>query len=239
VAITCFASPFMYNQINKKKAFADDHTIIIGGSSVGVLLSRRLKMLGKASLIVENDKTRFEEIKRNGLDIVLGDGMDQEVYKKLKLRSNNYVVVLTGSDQRDMQICEMLRKELHHERIISKPGDSNIEAQMLRLGVNILDARRVLASTIENLILRPSSYRSLIDTFENFSVEDITVLSSEVEGKRVMDIPLHKDAMIMLLTRGNEKYIPHGDSYLKIGDVITLFGTGTAIDEIRKIISQN
>ena len=31
-----------------------------------------------------------------------------------------------------------------------------------QLGVNILDARRVLASTIENLILRPGTYHSLI-----------------------------------------------------------------------------
>jgi len=105
--------------------------------------------------------------------------------------------------------------------------------------VYILDARRVLASTIENLILRPSTYRSLIQTFENFSVEDITVLNMEIEGKRVMDIPLHKDAMIMLLTRGNDKFVPHGDTYLKAGDVITLFGTASAIEDIRNIISRN
>jgi Trk K+ transport system NAD-binding subunit len=70
-------------------------------------------------------------------------------------------------------------------------------------------------------------------------VEDVTVISSKVEGKRVMDIPLPKDAMIMLLIRGNEKYVPHGNTYLKLGDVITIFGTGTAIEEIRNIISRN
>jgi Trk K+ transport system NAD-binding subunit len=45
--------------------------------------------------------------------------------------------------------------------------------------------------------------------------------------------------MIMLLTRGNEKHVPHGNTYLKKGDVITIFGTGTAIEEIREVISQN
>jgi len=239
VAITCFTSPFLYNQVNRKKAFSDDNTIIIGGSSVGVLLSRRLKILGKSSLIIEIDPVRFNDIKSNGLDILAGDGLDPEIYKKVNLKPHNYVVVLTGSEEKDMKICEMLRKEIHHERIISIPGNSNMEDQMQRLGVYILDARRVLASTIENLILRPSTYRSLIETFENFSVEDIIVISSKVEGKRVMDIPLHKDAMIMLLTSGNEKFVPHGNTYLKAGDVITLFGTASAIEEIRKIISHN
>jgi Kef-type K+ transport system membrane component KefB len=239
VAITCFASPFLYNQVNRKKTFSEDQTIIIGGSSVGVLLARRLKLLGKSSLIVEVNPERFREIKSNGLEIILGDGSDIAIYQKINLKSNCYVVVLTNSEQKDLEICELLRKEFNHERIISVPGNSRIENQMLGLGVQILDARRVLASTIENMILSPSTYRSLIESFENYSVEDITVLNSEVEGKRVMDMPLHKDSMIMLVTRGNEKYVPHGETYLRAGDVITVFGTGSAIEEIRSIISRN
>jgi Kef-type K+ transport system membrane component KefB/Trk K+ transport system NAD-binding subunit len=239
VVITCFASPMLYNNVNRKKEFSDDHTIIIGGSSVGVLLSRRLKMLGKSSLIIEIDPVRYAEIKANGLDIIHGDGKDPEIYKKVNLKSNCYVVVLTANIQQDLQICEMLRKDLQHERIISIPGNSRIEDQMLQLGVHILDARRVLASTIENLILRPGAYQSLIETFEDFTVEDIVVLSDDVIGKRIMDIPFHKDGMIMLLTRGNEKYVPHGSTYLKMGDVFTIFGTGSAIEEIRNLISQN
>jgi Kef-type K+ transport system membrane component KefB len=239
VAITCFASPFLYNQVNRKKSFSEDQTIIVGGSSVGVLLARRLKLLGKSPLIIEVNKERFEEIKKNGLEIILGDGLDKATYEKIDLKSNCYVVVLTNSEQRDLEICELLRKEFYHERIISVPGNSKIEHNMHSLGVQLLDARRVLASTIENMILRPGTYRTLIETFESFSVEDITVLNSEVEGKRVMDIPLHKDSMIMLVTRGNEKYVPHGETYLKGGDVITVFGTGSAIEEIRDIISRN
>jgi Kef-type K+ transport system membrane component KefB len=236
VAITAFASPVLYNSVNKKQEFADDHTIIIGGSSVGVLLSRRLKMLGKSSVIIEIDPVRYAEIKANGLQIIQGDGMDRSIYSKVDLKSHCYVVVLTANQQRDLEICEMLRKEHHHERIISIPGNSRIEEQMLRLGVEILDARRLLASTIENLILRPGTYHSLVETFENFSVEDITVVGNNIVGRKVMDIPIHKDAMIMLITRGNDKFVPHGGTYLKAGDVMTIFGTGSAIDEIRKII---
>ena len=239
VIITCFASPTLYNHFNKMKAFSDDHTIIIGGSSVGVLLSRRLKMLGKSSLIVEVNPKRYEEIRSNGMDVIMGDGMDPKIYNEANLKSNCYVVVMTADEKRDLEICEMLRKDLNHERIISIPGNTAIESKMHHLGVQILDARRVLASTIENPILRPGTYQSLIETFEDFSVEDITILNTSIEGKKIMDLPLHKDAMIMLLTRGNEKYVPHGNTYLKMGDVITIFGTGTGIEEIRNIISQN
>lgn len=239
VAVTCFASPLLYNQINRKQEFADDHTVIIGGSSVGVLLSRRLKLLGKPSVIVERNKERYEEIKSNGLDIIHGDGMDPDIYSRVGLKSHCYVVVMTADQQQDLEISELLRKEMHHERIISIPGNSGIEAKMRQLGVQILDARRILATTIENLILRPGAYQSLIESFEDFSVEDLTVLGDFAIGKKVMDVPLPKDAMIMLITRHSEKFVPHGNTYLKAGDVLTIFGTGSAIDEIRKTISQN
>lgn len=239
VAITCFASPLMYGLINKKKAYPEDQTIIIGGSSVAVLVARRLKMLGRSSLIIEVNPQRFEEIHSNGLVIILGDGLEKATYKKIGLKSDSNVVVMTGSGQTDLAVCELLRKEFNHEKIISVPGNSRIEKKMLGLGVQILDARRVIASTIENFILSPSVYRSLVETFENFLVEDIIILNSDVEGKRVMDIPMHKESMIILVTRGNEKYVPHGETYLRAGDVITVFGTGSAIKEIRNIISRN
>jgi Kef-type K+ transport system membrane component KefB/Trk K+ transport system NAD-binding subunit len=236
VVITCFASPFMYNQINRKKAFADDQTIIVGGSSIGVLLARRLKPLGKPSLIIENNKSRYNEIKSKGLDVFFGDGTLAETFRKVNLQGGSNVVVLTGDNGTNLKICELIRKEFQHERIISIPANTRMEAQMKSLGVEILDARRILASAIENLILRPGTYQSLIQTYEHYSVEDITVLNAEVEGKKVMELPIHKDGMLMLLTRGSDKSVPHGDTYLKSGDILTVFGTGTAIRQIREIL---
>jgi Kef-type K+ transport system membrane component KefB len=239
VAITAFGSPFLYNHVNKKKSFSEEQTIIVGGSSVGVLLARRLKILGRSSVIIEINPERYLEIRKNGVEIFPGDGLEKATYEKINLKPNCFVVVLTGNEQKDLDICELLRKEFLHERIISIPGNSRIEKQMLNLGVQILDARRVVASTIENLILSPGTYRSLVETFESFSVQDIKVPVNEIEGKRIMDIPFHKDSMIILVTRGNKKYVPHGETYLKAGDVITVFGTGSAIEEIRKVISRS
>jgi CPA2 family monovalent cation:H+ antiporter-2/trk system potassium uptake protein TrkA len=136
-----------------------------------------------------------------------------------------------------MAICEFLRKELQHERIISIPGNSSMEHSMSSIGVDILDSRRVLATTIENLILRPTTYRSLVESFENYLVADIRLANSSIDGKTVKDIPFHRDGMIMLLTRGNDKYVPHGDTYLQEGDVLTVFGTGSAINQIKALLA--
>jgi Kef-type K+ transport system membrane component KefB len=234
--ITCLLSPVLYNNLNPIDQLAGTKTVIVGGSSTAVLLARRLKMHGKASVIIEKDEKRFSEIKAKGLEVVLGSGLNAQIYDKIKLHPGNYVVVETGSENLNLSICEMLRRELGHERIISKSGNSRIERSLRKLDVELLDARRVLATTIESLIIMPTTYQALVDTFEDYRVEEITVSKSNVDGAQVKDIPFHRDGTVILIRRGSEVSIPHGDTYLRIGDLLTVFGTGTALEEIRKLL---
>ena len=231
--LTCFVSPVIYNYLNPKSIFTGDKTIIVGGSSTGVLLARRLKMHGKSAIIVEKNKKRYNELHSKGFKAFLGDGTDRSVYERLKLSPSNYVVVLTASNEKNVEICELLRHEFNHEKIISKSGNSIIEQTLRRLEVEILDATRVIATTIENLIIRPTTYHSLVETFENFTVEEITVTSKDIDGLQIKEIPFHKDGTLMLIRRGSSMYIPHGDTYLRIGDIINVFGTNAALIDIK------
>ncbi len=235
--ITCLSAPVLFNIINPRKTFQEEKIFIIGGSSVGVLLARRLKIHGKAAVIVEKDEKRFHEMKSKGLPAFLKDGSLADTFRDLRLSDSNYVVVMTGNDGTNLQICEMLRKELQHEKIISRPGNAHFDQLLRGLQVEILDSRRVLAATIENIILRPGAYHTLVDTFENYTVEEIHITTKEVDGKLVKDLPFHHDSMLMLLKRGNEMHIPHGSTSLKSGDIITVFGISSAIDDIRKMMS--
>jgi CPA2 family monovalent cation:H+ antiporter-2 len=176
---------------------------------------------------------RYKEIKIKGITVMLGDGKDEHMYWKLGLQEGDYVVVHTGNDQENIEVCRILRKEFHHENLISKSTESTIEQSLKRLNVEILDVRRTLAATIENLILRPGTYHALVDTFENFTMEEITITNKQVDGAQVQEFHFHKDSMLVLVQRGTDKFIPHGESYLKRGDVLIIFGTDNALEDTR------
>ncbi|MCD4746878.1 MAG: monovalent cation:proton antiporter family protein [Bacteroidales bacterium] len=235
--ITCLISPVIYNYLNPGNILTGNKIIIIGGSSTGVLLARRLKMHGKAAVIVEKNKDRFKEMHSKGLNAFLGNGTDVSIYNQLNLKPLNYVIVSTNSDKENIKICELLRKEFNHEKIISKSDNSYIEQTLKRLNVEILDVTRVIATTIENLILRPTTYHALVETFENFSVEEITITKREIDGLQVKEIPFHEDGTLILVKRGNSMFIPHGETYFKLGDVINVFGTDSALEDIKSKLS--
>jgi Trk K+ transport system NAD-binding subunit len=234
--LTCFLSPLIFNQLNPPDILEGEKTIIIGGSSTGVLLARRLHIHGKAAIIVEMNEARCKEIKSKGLNVIRGDGLNPGIYDKVKLKPENYVVVDTASDERNLKICEMLRKDMGHEHIISRAGHLSLDRAMKKIEVETVDAVKVIATTIENLIIRPTTYHTLVESFENFSVEEIQIRNKEVDGLQVKEIPFHKDAILMMVKRGNISYIPHGETYFRLGDIVHIFGTDSALENAREVL---
>ncbi|MCF8222504.1 MAG: cation:proton antiporter [Bacteroidales bacterium] len=237
--ISCLISPMIYNLINKDVKAPSSRTIIVGGSSKGVLLSRRLTLHEKQSVIIENDNKRYRDLVSKGMKSVRGDGLDPLTYKNLSLSSENSVFVDTGSDENNIRICKMLKEELLHDRIISVAHHLDVENKLNALGIDTVDTRRVLSTEIENLIIRPITYNSLIDSFEHFTLEEISITRNEIDGRAVKNIAFHKDAILILVKRGNNIFIPKGDSHLRLGDTVNILGTGTALEMAREIFTGN
>jgi len=234
--ITCFLGPLLYNSIKPHEKYPMGTTIIVGGSSKGVLLARRLNMQGKSSVIVENNEERFKALSSRGLKAILSDGLDPATYTTVQLTNSNYVIVDTGSAEMNITICELLRKELNHDRIISLANKSGIERQLRKLDVETVDATRVMATTIESLILRPATYHALIETFENFTLEEITVTNPSLDGRKVKEIAFHRDVILIMARSSNNVFIPHGETYLRTGNVLYVLGTDTALTRTREYL---
>ncbi len=234
--ITCFLGPFLYNLIKPHEKYPMGTTIIVGGSSKGVLLARRLNMHGKASVIIENNEDRYKTITTKGLQAIFSDGLDPATYTRVRMTSANYVVVDTGSAEMNIRICELLRKELNHDRIISLAKKSPVEQQLKKFDVETVDATRVMASTIESLILRPATYHALIESFENFTLEEIPVTNPALDGRKVKDIAFHRDVILVMARSDDNVFIPHGETYLRTGNILYIMGTETALAFTREYL---
>ena len=237
--ITCFVSPVVYNLLSPESQSSAGKIFIIGGSHIAVLLARRLNMHGKKSVIIEKNPARAGDISAKGLQCIEGDGREAALYKNLKLKPSDYIVVNTDDPEENYLICEFLRKELMHNNIISLVNTSNIEVKLKQLGVHTIDVVGVMATTIENLLLRPATYRALIESFEHFSVEEITITKKEIDGLQFKEIPFHKDAIIIMVKRGNSFFIPQAETFFRVGDILHVFGTATAIQSTREDVGRS
>ena len=151
------------------------------------------------------------------MQCIEGDGRDAALYEKLKLNTSDYIIVNTGDPEENYLICEYLRKELIHDNIISLVNTSDVEVKLTQLGVHTVDVVGVMATTIENLLLRPATYRALVESFEYFSVEEIPITKKEIDGLQFKEIPFHGDAIIIMVKRGNSFFIPQAETFFRAG----------------------
>ncbi len=230
--ITCLFSPVIFSTIYPVTVTEGEKTIIIGGSSTSVLLSRRMSVHGKKAIIIEKDKKRYQEIKSKGLAAIHGDGLDRQVYEKIKLSKDNFIVVDTRNDPQNLKIVSLLKHELGHDKIITRSEKMSFAEKYTHMGVESIDHHRIFATAIENYILRPSTYHDLVETFENYTIEEIAVTSRNIDGLQVKEVPFHSGAILMMIRRDRTFFIPHGESYFKIGDVLHVFGTPTAMEDV-------
>lgn len=230
--ITCLLSPIIFNWIYTAKLTEGEKTVIIGGSSTSVLLARRMNILGKKVIIIEKEKERYLDIKSKGLTVLLGNGLEKEIYEKIKLSRDNYVVVETGNDLQNYEIVSLLRNDLLHEKIITRSGKMSFVEKFNSMGVESIDLHRVFATAIENYILRPTTYHDLVETFENYTVEEIVVANKQLDGRLLKEITFHSSAILMMIKRDKVSFIPHGETYLRLGDVLHVFGTPTALEDV-------
>ncbi len=232
--VTCLLSPVLYNYLNPQNIFKNQKCVIVGGGSTAVLLSRRLDMHNRQSIIIENDEKRFKEILRKGLNAIYGDGKYIAPYNEVNLKPFDHVVVLTPDNNANLEICKLLKEYFRHDKIITKSDSLKIEQKLHSLEVNTVDTVRTIASTIENFIIRPNTYQALNESFENFIIEETRISNKELDGTEVQNIPFPKDAYLMLVKKGDKMQVPHGDTCLKQGDTVIVFGTRSAMEQVKQ-----
>ena len=232
--ITCLASPIIFNLLNKFEKISKNKIIIVGGGEIGNILAKRLKMHGQPIVSVQSNVQNSLQVSKKGFHTIHANPADKQVYKDIGLMPYNYVIVLENSSEKNYQISQMLQNEFAHEKIIANPlNDKNIKRWQGLNMEEVLDIDNIIATAIENLVFRPNTYHALFESFESFIVEDITISNPNIDGKRVKEIAFNQNGSLMLIRRGENSSIPHGDSTFRIGDVVTVLGSELALDDFR------
>ncbi len=59
--------------------------------------------------------------------------------------------------------------------------------------------------------------------------------ASRLSGRRLSEVPLTEDAVIVAVRRGGVTIIPRGHTQLISGDRVTVIATQTAVDDVRAL----
>lgn len=234
--IISVVAPMLYKFLSSEQ----DHyysIYIVGGGHAGLALANRLDLHGVPYLVIETKGDRWHELNDMGIEVLHANELDADTYRYLKIRPVDTVVILTESDIKNVSVAEIIRTQLDHSKIITVTTKPELFQDNRALSdIQVVNAYEIVANRIENEIMRPTTTQALTDSFGAYSVEEIPVRNNTIDRVYVKDIPFPKSGSLVVVRRENEIFIPHGDTHLLMGDLVTVIGNAAALEEFRRLL---
>ena len=209
----------VFQNVNKIKTAA-----VIGGGSVGFMLSKKLEQAGIRVKLIEHDSNRCiylaDNLKKSL--ILQGDGTDIELLEGESIGDSDVTVCVTNNDEKNL-LCSLLVKQLGCERIITRVGNVRNSALFERVGIDVVVSPResALKELLNRLHAKDVNILALVEGGQG-EVLRLT-LPESFEETLVRDFKLPARAIIGVIKRGRNVTFPHGETALMSGDQLIIF----------------
>ncbi len=203
--------------------------IVVGARGVTRELARRLGPIWDVT-VVDTDPACLEEARRAGATAtVLGDGSSRVILARAGLAGADAVVAATPDDDVNLEVCRLARGA-GCWRVVALAATPERLADLRRMGVEA-HAMALSARELEALLDRDAVSTTTLAAGRSEAVELRIGAGSPVNG-----VPLRALAgvpwLVVSILRGDELIVPHGDSVLAEGDVVTVVGAASDYPKI-------
>lgn len=230
-------SPMTYKLFNSKvERFYN--IILLGGSRASLFLAERFGMHNVSYLTFLQNMEIIPEFERKNIHFKQVENLDTALIDSLELRTADLVVVLTESKELNIELTQYIKNKRNHNRIITRKYSTSQDLVDPQNETKLVDKDLILANHVEDMILRPDSVASLSVSFDEYRIEEIQITRKEIQRRQVKELAFPPSGSLVMQRRGGEIFIPHGNTHLLLGDIITVIGNSVALAEFRKILEE-
>ncbi len=199
------------------------NTIIVGGGKVGYNLFKILKERNIHVALVEKDKETCLKIAEDfDSDIIWGDGTNFNVLLDAGIENTDVIVAVTGADEENMVICQIAKLNFESMKTIARVNNPKNMNMFAQLGIdNTVCSTEVIANLIEYSFDK-DDYR-VISVIERglMLIAELTIRENNIWlNKKVKELILPKECVLVSIIRGEAVIYPRGDSLIQKNDKV-------------------
>jgi len=213
--------------------------MILGGTLVGRRLATMLEKEHDIDIrLIESSKEK-SELAANELSrtlVIRGDGSDVDLLATEGIIDMDAFVATTDDEETNIITC-LLARHLGVKRTIAMVSKSDYVPLMPSIGLDAaVDKRRLTANAISRFIRRGEIVSvATLRGIEAEALELVIQPGARISGRPLRQIKLPEGIIVGAATRGNEVFVPVGDTVLQPDDKVVVFGLPKALDNIEKL----
>lgn len=218
--------------------------VLIGGGRVGYHLAQHLREMGVKVKIIEIDEKRCLELSErlNKVNVICGDGTDQDIIREERVYDADAVVTLTGIDEENI-LMSLLAKNNGVKKVVTKVNRMNLMQLSETLNLDsVISPKSIMVNQILQYVRAKQNstgnnittlYRLVNDRLE--AMEFVVRENKEYLGVSLKKLKLRSGILIASIVRGNELIIPKGDDCIMLNDSVVVVTTNRGFEDLKEI----
>ncbi|MFW6029295.1 MAG: potassium channel family protein [Halanaerobiales bacterium] len=199
------------------------YIIIVGGGKVGRYLLRDFIKKGYEVVLIEKDEKKVNKIKEKyDINVICGDGSESVVLEQAGIEDCDAVIAVTEDDQDNLVICQLAERKYNIPKTCTRVNTPGNEKLFSWLGVNVaVSSASILSAMVEHEVTI-NDLGSLLNKDQDKLklIRLIVSTDSPVVDKKINEINLPLESVLVAILRGNNSLVPRGNTKILSGDVI-------------------
>ncbi|HJH28543.1 MAG TPA: sodium:proton antiporter [Methanosarcinaceae archaeon] len=211
--------------------------ILVGGGEVGRTLAERFEKRGENVVVVDTSEENCQKLMKLGIRAIHGDAGDVNVLKKAGIENAKYIVTTTDQDNTNLLVCQIAKSKFgfNKEQLVARVNNIDNMHAFWDLEIRSMSPAMTTALVLDNMVGRPNMF-SMCEVGGEGEILEVKVTNPKVAGKAIKELTLPKKSLLMMVRRGDQSIIAHGDLVLEFDDMVTVIGEGDAAKEVSDIL---
>jgi Kef-type K+ transport system membrane component KefB/Trk K+ transport system NAD-binding subunit len=233
--ITVLLMPLLANALLPMPVSRQDRWMLIySANDLGMQVARELMNRGEKVRFLENSHRLARTAQEAGFEVIYRENIDE----CLSEASKEYIqalLTLSVHDDRNLMVCNAaVCAGIDH--VVALVNDPARLPEYTSLDVNTFNPALYQPSLLATLARSPDILKILTTTSSDQGLSETAITNQDIDGRRVRTLGLPGNLLVLAVTRNGEMIVPHGNTRLKFGDRLTLFGNLQELGEANTLL---
>lgn len=236
--LTAMIGPVAFNRILGEMGGDSPRSgiLIAGMNQLSLLLAGRLVSRGEPVWAVDRHDDRLREFQSKGVAAVLGDPADAEAQASAGAEKVRALIALTEDEAGNLAAAKVARDRFGVPRAILFLRSRALTDQARREGFEAINPDLAEVALVDSLLHSPAATSLLTGTENDLQLADFRLVDGALAGTSLRAAKLPPAVLVVSIQRGREKIVPHGNTVLRVGDVLTVVGPPEAWQAMREVL---